>query len=158
MYLFCELILPNIFKMPGIETYSYEKPAFPGHYFYLFTNRFGDKYEVTIGRKAHDYFHISISFGVINEEYQDEEYTLTNKGDIFRVLHTVCKILCDYLEEHPNVHTIEYSGEAKKGEKILPSKATSRTLVFTRFAKQYFKPPKWQLKFKDNHVFIVRDK
>jgi hypothetical protein len=56
------------------------------------------------------------------------------------------------------VHTIEYSGEAKKGEKILPSKATSRTLVFTRFAKQYFKPPKWQLKFKDNHVFIVRDK
>lgn len=136
--------------------YSFTPPSFPGEFIYSFTNRFGDHYRVIIGRKENDILSITISFGVVNEEYEEDEYTLTNKGDPFRVLNTVCAILQDYLRKYPYTHTIEFSGEARKDEINSPSQITARTRVYKRFVKKYFTPDEWTIEQKDNKIFIKR--
>ena len=76
--------------------YSILPPNIPSAGVYYFTTNAGIQYEVRFGRKKNDLLNVTIVFGVINEEYEGEEYILTNKGDVFRVMNTISKIIILY--------------------------------------------------------------
>ena len=86
-------------------------PAIVSGSVYLFTTESGLEYEVRFARKKNNLLHCSIAFGVLNEEYEGEEYIVVNKGEVFRVMATIVKVVQKYITEHPNLRSFEYSGE-----------------------------------------------
>jgi hypothetical protein len=134
--------------------YPFEKDPFPGTLSYYFTNRFNDKYEVSFSRSSIDYLHVTVSFCVTNEEYDKDAYCVTNKGDIYRVLNTVCLIILRFSIERPNIHLISFAGERQSFEDEKTHPVTIRTRVFMRFVKKYFPPPMWKVVQEGNYVHI----
>ncbi|GAB4208124.1 MAG: hypothetical protein Fur0023_19460 [Bacteroidia bacterium] len=142
--------------MNEILHYPFKKDPFPTKYFYYFTNRFNEQYEVSFTRAKDDYLRILISFCVTNEEYENDQYVVTNKGDIFRVLNTVCLIILKFSEEHPNVNHYVFSGERRDFETKETHPVTGRTRVFLRFAKKFFQPPEWKIVQDGNFVHLYK--
>ena len=123
-----------------------------GSVFYFKTGS-GVDYEVRFARKKKNLLHATIAFGVLNEEYEGEEYVLTNKGEAFRVMATIVTIFNNYKAEHPNINTFEFVGEptAKEIEKF-PQK---RLNLYKRYLPNIF-DKSWKLKVKGNHVIISK--
>ena len=78
---------------------------------YYFTTNSGVHYEVRFGRKQDNILNTSIVFGVINEEYEGEEYSATNKFEVYRVMSTIVKIVKIYMEKHPKINQYEFTAE-----------------------------------------------
>ncbi|MBL7898164.1 MAG: hypothetical protein JNJ99_06495, partial [Crocinitomicaceae bacterium] len=84
------------------DIYEIIKPNIPTGQVYHFTTDYGVEYEVRFARKKENILHAVIAFGVLNEEYEGEEYALTNKGDVWKVMRTIITIIDMYGEKHPN--------------------------------------------------------
>ncbi len=135
------------------QTYKIIPPLIPSGYQYFFTTDQGTKYEVRFGQKRNNPLCYSIVFGVLNEEYDGEEYTETNKGEVFKVMATILKIVKQFLNHHPHAQAIEFTGESKAGEdENLP---TVRTRLYLRYVNRYF-GKNWAAKQSKNKIILYR--
>lgn len=138
--------------------YPFEKDPFPTKYFYYFKNRFNDLYEVSFARDQENYLKVYVSFCVTNEEYENDQYAITNKGDVYRVLNTVCRIILHFSEDHPNVNHYVFSGERRSFETKETHPVTGRTRVFLKFVKRYFLLPDWKIEQDENFIHLHKQK
>lgn len=141
--------MPNIFP--------YQIPAIVSSGVYYFESDAGVQYEVRFGRKHSDILSVNIVFGVRNDEYEGEEYILTNKGEFYSVMKTIESIIHDFLSNNPNIHSIEFAGEPA-GEELENDLPTKRTKVYLRHAQRIFSSEYWKITTKGNKVSIERRK
>ena len=139
--------------MPKI--YSFSPPALNSSGVYYFTTDKEVEYEVRFGRKQADILQANIVFGVINDEYDGEEYTLVNKGEFYSVINTICAIIRDFLMRNPNIHGFEFSGEPLDQNTIV-KRVTKRTRVYLRYARKIFPEDSWHIHIDGNKVLIDR--
>ena len=136
-----------------MNPYPIIAPAIPSGQVYRFITVHDVEYEVRFGRKKDDIFHAVVVFGVLNEEYEGEEYVVTNKGDAFRVMTTIAEVIRMYLKEHPNMHTIEFTGVMREDETEEMSK---RTKLYLRFLPRVFDLSTWEATITGNRILVNR--
>jgi len=136
-----------------IETYRIIPPPIPSAGIYFFTTDNGIEYEVRFGRRQDNILHATIVFGVINEEYEGEEYVVTNKGDVYRVMSTISKIIGLFMTEHPKIYFYEFTGLSKDDED--EGKTSKRNLLYMKYLPRIF-GAEWEYKFVGNSVLVSR--
>ena len=120
---------------------------------YTFISNSEIEYEVRFARKKNNLLHSTIAFGVINDEFDGEEYVLTNKNEAYKVMATIVSIFLNYIKEHPNINTFEFVGEPTANEKAeFPHK---RLTLYKRYLPYIF-DGKWTQKVKGNRVIISK--
>ncbi len=137
-----------------VKTYPIIPPAIRSAGVYFFTTTEDVQYEVRFGRKQDDILSVSIVFGVLNEEYDGEEYVITNKGDVYSVMNTVSEVVRMYMREHPNVRSYEFTGEPSSGESL--EKPTKRIKLYGRYVKRIFPEKQWNFDFRGNTIVVTR--
>ncbi len=120
---------------------------------FLFTTDSGVEYEVRFARKKNNILHASIVFGVLNEEYDGEEYALTNKGEVFKVMNTIAEICRYYIKEHPNINSYEFVGEPTPNED--ENKTTKRLRLYERYLPSIYGTD-WIFNIKGNKALITK--
>lgn len=135
--------------------YKIQAPAISSAGVYFFTTDSGIKYEVRFGRRKDNILHATIVFGVINDEFEGEEYTLTNRGEIFRVMNTLVKIVQLFMGEHPKMSCYEFTGMEKEGEP--QSKITQRANLYLRYLKRSL-DNSWDISIKNGSTILVSKK
>lgn len=138
----------------AIEPYEIIRPRISSGAIYLFTTDSDVEYEVRFARRKQNLLHVTIAFGVLNEEYDGEEYVITNKGEVYRVMATVVRIIEYYLEHHPNVRIFEFTGVPVPGED--PKEETKRLKLYVRYLPRIFDQKKWNFTPKGNHMMVTR--
>jgi len=121
---------------------------------YYFETGSGLKYQVMFARKKDNYLENIVNFSVLSEEFEDE-YSETNRGEIFRVISTVVEIIRIYHEHHTYSTSYEFSGEFREGE--ARKKASIRTRVYLRKAREIMHPG-WEVSLSGNRVTVTRKK
>ena len=141
--------------MSKIVPYDIVYPNIKSGAIYSFTTDSGVNYEVRFGRKEDNILHTSLVFGVTNEEYEGEEYSLTNKGEMYRVMRTIVEVVKVYLKEHPNITQFEYTGEQSQEEKERSRNA--RLALYGRYISQVF-DDSWKVVANDSKVIIKKQR
>ena len=139
--------MPKVFK--------YHPPPIPSAGVYYFTSDAKVDYEVRFGRKQGNILAVNIVFGVLNDEFDGEEYSLTNRGEFYSIMETLGAIIPDFIEKNPNVNTFEFSGEPRD-DRESERTATKRTLIYLKYAKRIFPPSHWKHTLSGNKVVIER--
>ncbi len=103
---------------------------------YLFTTDSELEYEVRFARKKDNLLHATVAFGVLNEEFGGEEYSVTNRGEVYKVMATIVKIVRTYMAEHPNLRLVEFTGEPTEDEST--DSTTKRLALYNRYLKDIF--------------------
>lgn len=134
-----------------MKTFSIELPTIPSGQLYRFTTDSDIRYEVRFARKKDNILHVIIAFNVLNEEFEDDEYGLTNKGDIFQVMHTIVAIIKIYFSEHQHVRVFEFTGVSKEGKN---NETSQRSLLYMRYLPIIFNND-WKVS-KEGNKFLVR--
>ena len=138
----------------SLDPYKIKLPAIKSGAVYSFTTHNGVNYEVRFGRKKDNIFNASIVFGVTNEEYDGEEYSLTNKNEVYQVMATIVQIIRLYKREHPNVNTFEYTGEQSAEEKS--KNKNIRLALYKRYLPQIF-DSNWDIIELENKVILTKN-
>ena len=112
-------------------------------------------YEVRFGRKQNNILNATIVFGVTNDEYDGEEYSVTNKGEAYRVMATIVEVVRKYKQEHPNINLFEYTGE--QSEKEEAKNRNIRLALYNRYIGRVF-DDKWITESNGNKVIIKKIK
>lgn len=130
-------------------------PAIPSAGVYFFTTDSGVKYEVRFGRRKDNILHATIVFGVINDEFEGEEYIETNRGEVYRVMATLVKIIRMFMFEHSKVMIYEFTGVAKEDE---PDEgATARLNLYKRYLPVIFPESEgWSFKFQASNAVVSK--
>ena len=136
-----------------IEIYKIQPPAISSGSVYLFSTDSGVEYEVRFARKKDNLLRATIAFGVLNEEYEGEEYVETNKGEVYRVMHTIVEIVKMYIKEHPNIRSFEFTGEPARGED--EDNAHKRLFLYKRYVSRVF-DDQWDWEMKGNRMIVFR--
>ncbi|HET6243092.1 MAG: hypothetical protein H0V01_09160 [Bacteroidetes bacterium] len=136
-------------------TYEIIPPAIPTGSAYYFTTDNKIQYEVRFGRKQDNFLNATIVFGVLNEEYEGEEYVVTNKGEIYKVMATIVRVVKMYMSQHPNVNSFEYTGEPNK--EIADGEPSTRIRLYERYLKIIF-DQSWNYKILGNKTIITKIK
>lgn len=126
-----------------IEPFKIIPPAITSGSIYLFTTDSGLEYEVRFARKKDNLLHATVAFGVLNDEFGGEEYSVTNRGEVYRVMATIVKIVRTYMIEHPNLRLVEFTGEPTEDESS--ESTTKRLMLYNRYLKDIF-DPSWRFK------------
>lgn len=137
----------------SLPTYHIIAPAIASAGVYYFNTDSGLNYEVRFGRRQDNILHATIVFGVINEEFDGEEYIVTNRGEVFRVMTTIVEIVRMFMKEHPKIMCYEFTGIPKEGED--ESKSSQRTLLYKRFLPRIFEQG-WDFYFNGNSAIVTR--
>jgi hypothetical protein len=137
-----------------IPSYDIERPSIPSGSIYYFTTGSGLKYEVLFAKKKDNYLENIINFSVLSEEFEDE-YSETNRGEVYRVIATVAGIIRIYHENHGYSHSYEFSGEFKDENK--DRSASIRTMLYYRMAKKMMHEI-WEIELSGNKVVVFRKK
>lgn len=132
--------------------YEIIKPNIPTGQVYHFSTDYGVEYEVRFARKKENILHAVIAFGVLNEEYEGEEYALTNKGDVWKVMRTIITIIDMYGEKHPNTQVYEFTGVLKEGE---DNEMSQRTKLYLRYLPQIF-DKSWLITIEGNKIVVSK--
>ena len=120
---------------------------------YTFVSDYGINYEVRFARKKNNLLHATIAFGVLNDEFDGEEYVMTNKFEAYRVMSTIVIVFLNYIEQHPNVNTFEFVGEPTADENAeFPKK---RLTLYQRYLPKIFDKT-WKKSVKGNRVIISK--
>ena len=138
--------------------YKIITPAIPSGPAYFFATNSGVDYEVRFGRKQDNILAASIVFGVLNEEFdQDEagEYVVVNRGEMYRVMATVSKTIQMYIKQHPRMMSYEFTGENRQHEGDGTTQITARTRMFLRYVERIFGDG-WKPIISGNTVTVVR--
>ncbi len=138
----------------SVKVYQIIPPAISSGSVYLFTTDSGVEYEVRFARKKDNLLKATIAFGVLNDEYEGEEYVVTNKGEVFRVMATIVKIVKTYIKEHPNIRSFEFTGEPTMGENESKG-STKRLRLYMRYLKDIFKEG-WRFELNGNKITVLK--
>ncbi|MBI3509897.1 MAG: hypothetical protein HY064_04485 [Bacteroidetes bacterium] len=140
--------------MPApVPIYKIVPPAIASAGVYFFTSDSGLVYEVRFGRRQDNILHATIVFGVINDEFDGEEYVVTNRGEVFRVMNTIAAIIKMFMAEHTKIMCYEFTGIPKDGED--ESKASKRTVLYKRFLPKIFESG-WDFNFNGNSAIVTK--
>lgn len=135
-----------------VPSYEIERPGIPSGSTYYFTTDSGLRYEVLFAKKRDNYLENIINFSVLNEEFEDE-YSETNRGEVYRVIATVAEIIRIYHDNHAYSHSYEFSGEFKEENKH--RETSIRTLLYYRMAKKMMHDI-WDIEISGNKVVVFR--
>ncbi len=139
---FRHTIMPYPIQLPGIKTGAE----------FFFKTESGLRYQVLFARKSTSYLENIVNFSVLSEEFEDE-YSETNRGEIYRVIATVVEIIRIYHSHHALSTSYEFSGEFKKGNE---QRTTSiRTLLYYRKAREII-DESWDIRITGNKVLVQR--
>lgn len=119
-----------------IHPFKITPPAIVSGSIYLFTTDSGLEYEVRFARKKDNLLHATVAFGVLNDEFGGEEYSVTNRGEVYRVMATIVSIVKTYMVEHPNLRLVEFTGEPTENESA--DSTTKRLSLYNRYLKDIF--------------------
>ena len=139
--------------MSALKAYKIIPPAIKSGTIYSFTTDNGVHYEVRFGRKQDNILNATIVFGVTNEEYEGEEYSITNKGEVYRVMSTIVEVVRLYRAEHPNVNSFEFTGEQSEKEKI--KNKNVRLKLYSRYIPMVF-GKNWKTIITDDKTLIKK--
>jgi hypothetical protein len=139
--------------LAAIQPYKITPPAIVSGGTYLFNTDSGLEYEVRFARKKDNILHATVAFGVLNDEFNGEEYSVTNRGEVFKVMSTMVEVVKIYLREHPNLHTVEFTGEPKEDENS--EMPTQRLLLYKRYLKTIF-GDNWAFQLQGNRMLVKR--
>lgn len=133
---------------PEIPYYHVELPKIKSGEAYYFETESGLRYEVLFARKRENYLKHIVNFSVLSEEFEDE-YTETNRGEVYRIISTVIEIIRLFHACHLYSASYEFSGEFKSGNE---GRETSiRTLLYFTKARRILHPS-WEVHKKGNRV------
>jgi hypothetical protein len=121
---------------PTTNIYEINPPAIPSGSVYYFTTDNNVQYEVRFGRKQDNFLNATIVFGVLNDEYEGEEYVVTNKGELYKVMATIVEIVKIYINRHPNINSFEYTGEPNKD--LADGEPSTRIKLYLRYLDKIF--------------------
>ena len=138
----------------GLE-YNVIYPAISSAGVYFFTSDSGINYEVRFGRKQDNILHATIVFGVTNDEFDGEEYSVTNKGELYKVMSTIVKIVKTYMQEHPKMTCYEFTGIAKEEEH--EDKMSARIKLYHRYVPKIL-PEGWRYIINTNTIIVTGEK
>jgi len=137
---------------PTIPHYSIQCPAIKSGAEYYFETESGLRYQVLFAKKKNSYRENIVNFSVLSDDFEDE-YSETNRGEIYRVIATVVEIIRTYHSQHAYSTSYEFSGEFKKGNE---NRETSiRTLLYFRKAKEVMHPG-WKVRVCENRVVVFQ--
>ena len=129
-----------------------EYPNIPSAGVYYFNTNSGLRYEVRFGRLQDNILHANIVFGVINDEFEVEEYVATNRGEVYQVMNTIVEIVKNYMKEHPKVNVYEFNAVGRDDED--DSKENARMLLYKRFLPKIFEQG-WKFKIDGNFALVT---
>ncbi len=135
---------------PSSEPYEIEVPEIQSGDTYYFTTGSGLKYQVRFGKKRDNYLGNIINFSVLSEEFEDE-YSETNRGEVYRIIATVIEIVRIYHENHEHSDTYEFTGEFKDEHES--QAASIRSRLYYRYAQRILNP-NWHAELEGNKVTI----
>jgi hypothetical protein len=127
-----------------------EAPLIPTGYVYMFTSLTGLRYEVRFARKADNILGMVVNFSVLSEEY-DNEYSVTNRGEIYSIIATVIEIIRMFHTHHYLTDSYEFCGEFKDDESR--DAASIRTRLYIRYAKKALNKG-WKIDLQGNKVLL----
>jgi hypothetical protein len=130
-----------------------EFPNIPSAGVYYFTTKSGLRYEVRFGRLQDNILHANIVFGVINDEFEGEEYVATNRGEVYQVMNTIVEIVKNYMQEHPKVNVYEFNAIGKDDED--ENIENARMVLYKRFLPRIFENG-WKFKIEGNFALVTR--
>ena len=135
------------------ELYNIRRPDIVSGSMYYFETASKLTYQVTFGKKKNNYLGNILNFSVLSDEFEDE-YSETNKGEVFRIIATVIEIVRIYHENHPYSNSYEFSGEFKDpGER---NETSIRTRLYFREAHRLIDKRYWDIELQGNKVIISR--
>jgi len=140
--------------MSSPEIYKIEYPAIPSAGLYYFNTDKGLRYEVRFGRLENNLLHANIVFGVVNDEYE-EEYVVTNKGDVFKVMNTISEIIRDFIRLHPRVDVYEFNAVSRDEEEEKSGKPNPRMKLYQRYLPRIFDPNLWNYEIRGNYAKVT---
>ena len=101
--------------------------------FFAFKTDQGTSYKVALENYVYEDFKendkeypaIEVSFGIISgaepntagAKYAGDMFTVSNKGEMYRVMSTIVNIIKDYIKRNDNIKAIIYEPIKKEGEK-----------------------------------------
>lgn len=135
---------------PSSPPYEIEVPEIQSGDTYYFTTDSGLKYQVRFGKKRDNYLGNIINFSVLSEEFEDE-YSETNRGEIYRIIATVIEIIRIYHSNHEHSDTYEFTGEFKDVHET--QAASIRSRLYYRYATRLLNE-NWQVQLEGNKVII----
>jgi len=130
-----------------------EFPNIPSAGVYYFTTKSGLRYEVRFGRLQDNILHANIVFGVINDEFEGEEYVATNRGEVYQVMNTIVEIVKNYMLEHPKVNVYEFNAIGKDDED--ENIENARMVLYKRFLPRIFEDG-WKFKIEGNFALVTK--
>jgi len=135
---------------PFFEPYTVKVPEIQSGDTYYFTTFSGLQYQVKFGKKRDNYLGNIINFSVLSDEFEDE-YSETNRGEIFRIISTMIEIIRIYHENHVHSDTYEFTGEFKdtRDNQI----ASIRSRLYFRYARRCLNE-NWEPVLEGNKVII----
>jgi hypothetical protein len=135
---------------PIFEAYPIKVPEIQSGDTYYFTTESGLQYQVRFGKKRDNYLENIINFSVLSEEFEDE-YSETNRGEIFRIISTIIEIIRIYHENHEHSDAYEFTGEFKETRDN--QTASIRSRLYFRYAKRCLNED-WEPLLEGNKVII----
>jgi len=138
-----------------LKPYSIIPPPISSGSAYYFITDSGVHYEVRFGRKQDNILNTSIVFGVINEEFEGEEYSATNKFEVYRVMSTLVEIVKMYKERHPKTHYYEFTGEPSNKKEQNESKV--KLALYNRYLPHIF-DNRWEFEKKTNKTIVRKSR
>jgi hypothetical protein len=136
------------------QPYIIQYPDFGETGTYFFTTTCGINYEVMFGRKKDNPLHITVVFGVVNDEFEGEEYIETNKGEHYKVMSTVVNIVKHYVQQKPHLRLLEFTGVSRPEEN--EKQHNLRNRFFSRYLTYIF-DNNWKCSFDNNRVMVLRN-
>ncbi len=133
--------------------YKIEFPAIPTAGVYYFNTESGLRYEVRFGRRQDNILYATIVFGVVNEEFEGEEYVTTNRGEVYKVMSTISEIVRDFMKVHPKMVCYEFHALDREGEK--EGNENARMYLYRRYLPQIFDDA-WETKISGNSALVKR--
>jgi hypothetical protein len=139
--------------MPIIP-YPIAYPDFGENGLYSFITKKGIHYEVMFGRRENNPLHVTVVFGVINDEFEGEEYSETKQHDQYYVMATVVKIVKHYISSKAHLKLVEFTGVSREDE----SEKTSNTRIrfFSRYLDEIF-DKNWLFETQDNKIIARKN-
>lgn len=150
--------------MPNSSTFPIEFPPIKSAGVYYFNTSSGLRYEVRFGRRQDNILHSTIVFGVINEEFEGEEYVTTNRGEVYRVMNTIVMIVKDFMEQHSKVNIYEFHAIDRDDEDEHASlaeinknkiKGNARLKLYKRYLPKIFEQG-WNFNFDGNNAIVTK--
>jgi hypothetical protein len=135
------------------QIYDIRKPEIASGSTYYFETASKLTYQVSFGKKKNNYLGNIINFSVLSDEFEDE-YSETNKGEMYSIIATTVEIVRMYHENHPYSNSYEFSGEFKDtGDE---GESSIRTRLYFRKAKSIINQDLWKIEIQGNKVHIFR--